>query len=103
MSTHSRIRLAPGSLTSLRLVLPALALGCSGQLLEDAPPGAVRGELISYVAARDDGTSDEYYTLRRGDEELRLLFDEDPDLGSGGAVDVWGTPEGDALRVRRFE
>ena len=103
MSTHSRIRPAPGSLTSLRLVLPALALGCSGQLPEDAPSGAVRGELNSYVAARDDGTSDEYYTLRRGDQELRLLFDQDPDLGSGAAVDVWGTPEGDALRVRRLE
>ena len=99
MSTQTRIR----GLT-IGLVLPVLALACTGEpLLDDAPPGALRGEVTSYVATRDDGTSEEYYTLRRGREELRLIFDADPDLVSGATVDVWGTHERDALRVRRFE
>jgi MYXO-CTERM domain-containing protein len=103
MSTQTRIRL-PGGLTSMGLVLPVLVLGCSGELVpEDVPPGALRGELTSYVATRDDGTSDEYYTLRHGDEELRLVLDGDPDLGSGAQVDVWGTRAGGALHVRRLE
>jgi MYXO-CTERM domain-containing protein len=104
MPTHSRFRL----LGLLVLVSPAaLSLGCTGELsgsgAGQAPPGAMRGELVSYVATRDDGTSDEYYVLRRGDDEVRLAFDADPDLTSGETVDVWASREGDRLRVKRFE
>ena len=86
----------------------ALLTGCTGEsagtgTLEQPSSGALRGELVSYVATRDDGTSDEYYVLRRGDDEVRLIFDGDPDLVSGETVDVWASREGDRLRVRRFE
>jgi MYXO-CTERM domain-containing protein len=106
MPTLSRFRL-PSSM-ALLLVVPSICfLGCSGEVAgpgaQQAPPGALRGELISYVATRDDGTSDEYYVLRRGDDEVRLQFDGEPDLPSGETVDVWGSQEGERLRVRRFE
>jgi MYXO-CTERM domain-containing protein len=105
MSTPSRFHVP---LIGLVLGLPSTAIvGCTGELAgpgtQEAPPGALRGELVSYVATRDDGTSDDYYVLRRGDDELRLVFDGQPDLPSGETVDVWGSRDGDRLRVRRFE
>jgi MYXO-CTERM domain-containing protein len=97
----------------LSLLAPALGLlattivSCTGELTgpsaQGAPPGALRGELVSYVATRDDGTSDDYYVLRRGDDELRLVFDGAADLPSGETVDVWGSRENDRFHVRRFE
>src|SRR5436190_4933341 len=96
------------TLIALVLALPSVTtVGCTGELTgpgaQEVPSGALRGELVSYVATREDGTSDDYYVLRRGDDELRLVFDTPPDLASGETVDVWGTHENDRLRVRRFE
>src|SRR2546421_1031568 len=74
--------------------------------LGEPPAGAVRGELAEYVDTRGDGTSLEQYVLRRGGtaaDDVRLVFDVDPDLAAGALLDVWGAREGDALRVRRFE
>jgi hypothetical protein len=93
----------------LALTLSLAALGCAqpdARTLEEPPAGAVRGELVSYTDTMDDGTSEEHYSLRRFGSESRevpLVFDVDPELISGTALDVWATREGDALHVRRFE
>jgi MYXO-CTERM domain-containing protein len=94
------------------MALVALA-SCSsepvnGESLGEPPAGALRGELVTYVDTRDDGTTLEQYALRPAGGQLAtaevpLLFDADPDLTSGLALDVWGTHEGEGLRVRRFE
>src|SRR5690349_8215001 len=95
MPTLVRIRLP--LLAPVLGLLATMPTSCTGELAgpgaQEAPPGALRGELVSYVATRDDGTSDEYYVLRRGDDELRLEFDAQPDLPSGETVDVWGSRE----------
>jgi MYXO-CTERM domain-containing protein len=102
-------RLAIGCLLEALLLSSAPCwLGCAGPVggtdpMGEAPPGAVRGEVQSYVATLDDGTTDEYYTLRRGDTERRLQFDGDPGLAAGSIVDVWGTPMGERLLVTRYQ
>src|SRR3954451_14010688 len=102
----------PSSILLLSLVVTGVALGgCTSdptpaQRLGEPPAGALRGELATYTETRDDGTSNELYMLRsgeRGTEEVPLLFDRDPDLSPGLHLDVWGTREGDGLRVHRFE
>jgi hypothetical protein len=73
---------------------------------DEPPPGATRGHLVVYVADLGDGRSEELHFLQVGRDERdqrRLLFDRDPELASGAMLDVWGVPEGDALRVTRFE
>src|SRR4051812_37252782 len=68
--------------------------------------GAIRGELTYNVATYDNGTSETQYFLHpagRPDDELRLLFDSEPDLASGTKLDAWVSRENDAYRVRRFE
>jgi MYXO-CTERM domain-containing protein len=108
MPTHTRSVLFGWSSDAVLAMPVVLLLACSaetgppGHDLGEAPPGALRGELVSYVATRDDGTSDEYFTLRQGGEELRLEFDGEPGLDPGALVDVWGAREGGAFRVRRF-
>jgi MYXO-CTERM domain-containing protein len=68
--------------------------------------GAIRGELTYNVATYDNGTSETQYFLHpagRPDDELRLLFDSEPDLASGTKLDAWVSRENDGYRVRRFE
>jgi hypothetical protein len=75
-------------------------------LAASAPAGAIRGELISYTASYDDGTTrDEYFLRRLGQQaEIPLRFAREPDLPGGVIVDVWGTPEaGQPLRVQSFQ
>jgi MYXO-CTERM domain-containing protein len=95
------------------LFLSLLIGGCTAETSpfdhpEEAPPpsGALRGELVTYTATFDDGTSDQQYFLRvNGDErdERKLLFTRDPDLPSGTRMDVWGAEEHGQIQVQRFE
>jgi hypothetical protein len=94
------------------LLLSLVACGCIAEPAasdgqdEAPPPGALRGELVTYTATFDDGTSDDQYFLRvNGDErdERRLLFGANPDLPSGTRLDVWGAQDQGGIQVRRFE
>src|SRR4051812_21948506 len=103
---HRAFRRA-GSLGAIAAsALIALALGCtaapdSWEKLGDPPPGATRGEVSSFVATNDDGTSSNQYFLRiaQTDRDLELLFDADPELPSGAKLDVWGARDNERLRV----
>jgi MYXO-CTERM domain-containing protein len=82
--------------------VPAL-LGCSDQTEND---GSIRGTLQVYVATMNDGTSrTEYQLFLDGSEnEARTLtFGKAPDLPSNTAIKVWGTVNGNAITVDRFE
>jgi hypothetical protein len=97
----------PGSLEgSMTPVLLALALGCTApsERWGDLPIGATRGELSAFVATQEDGTSYAQYFLHElpSGRELELVFELDPELPSGTKLDVWGTRQGDRLRVTRF-
>jgi MYXO-CTERM domain-containing protein len=86
-------------------------VGCTGEPsalddMGDPAAGAIRGELTYNVATYDNGTTDTQYFLHPADrpsDELRVLFDSEPDLASGTKLDVWLSPENDAFRVRRFQ
>jgi MYXO-CTERM domain-containing protein len=97
--------------TLLALGWFAFTVGCTGAppSLDDGmgpPAGAVRGELSAQIATFDDGTTETRHFLHPLDDpdrELRLFFDSEPDLAPGTRIDVWGTAEGEGLRVRRFQ
>src|SRR5687768_14186926 len=84
-----------------RLGAVVFAIGCLSACSSEPPSealgtadlGAVRGELLMYVARFDDGTSETSYALRvdgaEGDERP-LIFDVPPGLASGAQVKVWG-------------
>jgi hypothetical protein len=83
--------------------LTAACFACSSQ--DATPSGAVRGELVVYVADLDDGTSQQQYFLRVKDGELaeqRLWFATDPELESGAVVDIWGIEQRDGIRVSQY-
>jgi hypothetical protein len=85
------------------------ALGsCSGGPVPvesaDDDPGSVVGDLHVYVATFENGTSETRYYLRDGaGGERKLVFAEEPDVSPGARLKVWGTDEGDALRVAKFK
>ncbi|MBN2575470.1 MAG: hypothetical protein JXP73_12975, partial [Deltaproteobacteria bacterium] len=73
--------------------------------MDEAPAGALRGELAVYSATFPDGTSEYRYFLRVGGDALderRLRFAANPDLASGAWLDVWGRAEGKEIVVDRF-
>lgn len=91
-------------LMRLAAVGVALTVGCSSPAGQGTPPGAVRGELVTYVLDRDDGTSERQHFLRVGasGEERRLLFERAVDLQPGVTLDVWGTARAGAFEVSRI-
>ncbi len=82
------------------------ALSCSDPpVVQGPPPGAIRGDLVVYVADYDDGRTQTEYYLRVGGEkgkERRLILASSPDLPAGSSVDVWGQDSGEDLLVSRF-
>ena len=100
---------APAGAFVLALVGSLVLPGCtdlpSADGTEPPEPGALRGELVTYIATYDDGTSDEQYFLRfDGDErkEQRLFLEREPDLAPGTLIDVWAERMDEGLRVRRI-
>jgi MYXO-CTERM domain-containing protein len=93
------------------LMLGALAaLACSvdpasWELQAATPAGAVRGELVRYIATVDDDHSQQSYALRPlgGERELPLVFAGEPDLPAGALVDVWGRPQSGGIAVDRVQ
>src|SRR4051812_46612614 len=99
--------LRAGSLSAaMAPALFTILLGCSAPKdgSGDPPVGATRGELSAFVATADDGTSQSQYFLRelQTARDLELVFEVDPELPSGTRLDVWGTRDGDRLRVTHF-
>ncbi len=97
-------------------VMAMVALGLVGCTADEAPTalpdrgrvpaGAVRGEVVAYIADLPNGTSEHLYFLRglgKDDSEQRLIFKQTPDLNPGTIVDVWANPAADGLGVIRFE
>jgi MYXO-CTERM domain-containing protein len=112
--SKSRRSAARGILAAAGPLVLALAgsllAACSELPSADQPeppaPGALRGELVLYTLTFDDGTSDEQYFLRLGNDERserRLFFAKNPELPGGDLVDVWGQDLGEGLEVSRIE
>ena len=88
----------------------SLVLGTGGCGNEAAPgqaeqeQGGLVGEL-SEVSVLDSPDRSSVYFLRPADRssDVSLLFDSKPDLTPGTTIRVWGSRDGDALRVSRFE
>jgi hypothetical protein len=105
---HLRSRFAPFLLVALG------AMACSG---DPVPAGAVRGELVRYVASFHQGDSagdgqeniakpyKESYALRPigSDREVPLTFEADPGALAGLLLDVWGREREGAIAVERFQ
>jgi hypothetical protein len=89
----------------------SLGTGCAApgdDVTTIADDGSRRGDLAVYISDQPDGTSQTHYFLRdTAGHELRLLFDSQsesqPDLTPNMPLKVWGTVEGDALRVTSFD
>ncbi|HMI86623.1 MAG TPA: hypothetical protein VK550_21165, partial [Polyangiaceae bacterium] len=99
---------------SLRTWAVGAALGiaaCSGPMagkdsLPELEDGAVRGELIDFVARFDDGTTVTTYFLRvNGDErdQRELVLQKVPDLAPMAKVKVWGVERDRRIVVDRIE
>jgi hypothetical protein len=87
---------------------PALAAAFLAAACGEAevPDGALRGEVLRYIATFDDGHSQQSYALRPlgSADELPLRFaSSEPDLPEGALIDVWGEQRAGALQVSRFE
>ena len=94
-------------LLGLPLVLGSIASACAVDATEydtrvEATSGMLTGTVVVYTV-RFDETGENQYFLRRGKDELRLYFEQDPDLRPGTPLRVFGVPEDDGLRVDRFE
>ncbi len=79
-----------------------LLCACSSPSEPPSDTPGVRGTLAVYVVDLDDGTSELRYGLVQGDHEQPLLFDADPDLTTGAAVEVWGDDTPAGLHVTRW-
>jgi hypothetical protein len=101
----------------LTAALGALALfgafgsACTGSetTAADAPklappaPGAVRGEVVTYILTMENGEMEEHFYLRTdGDNEQRLLFEGPAKFEPGQRIDVFGASVADGLKVDRF-
>jgi MYXO-CTERM domain-containing protein len=71
---------------------------------DPAAPVTLRGELRTYVATLENGTSERYYVLRTDDGVLHpLLFDDRPALAPWSTMTVWGAEAAGGIRVARYE
>jgi hypothetical protein len=61
--------------------------------------GAREGIIKVYTATYDDGRNERQFFLKVGDDETRLIFDEEPDVTPGATVQVWGKDQDDGLHV----
>ena len=68
-------------------------------------PGALRGVLLSGTADYfEEGRSEKVYGLQLSDgSRVPLKFSEQPAIGRGSEVFVWGTRRVDGLHVERFK
>ncbi|HEY0710220.1 MAG TPA: hypothetical protein VGG33_25640, partial [Polyangia bacterium] len=91
----------------------ALTVACTESQDVNAPaqselpapaPGAVRGEVISYILTMENGGTEEHFYLRTNEKEpeQRLLFAEPVSLVTGQRIDVWGASVADGFKVDRF-
>ena len=80
------------------------ATGTAGATSLAGDPGALKGELVTYVADFDDGHSERWHALRLpGGKELRLQFDTPPAAKSGVTLRVKGETMAERLHVSDFE
>ena len=87
------------------VALASALAACSGPVPEPVndEPGSIQGELASYIATFDDGTSDTSYFLRdAAGSERRLRFATAPDLPTGARISVKGLETAEALEVTSY-
>jgi hypothetical protein len=94
------------------VLFSAFTVSCTGvetptTETENVPPpapGAVRGEVLSYIFTMESGQTEEHFYLRTNEREpeQRLLFAEPVALVTGQRLDVWGTSVADGFKVDRF-
>jgi hypothetical protein len=87
------------------LAAVGLAAGCAAPASDpgQADDGALHGEIVSYLVDYADHTETQHLLRLPGGEERRLILDGDHDLSPGMRVRLWGTDQGDAIKVIRFE
>jgi len=77
--------------------------GSGGPAIE-TDPGALTGELVTYVADYKDGHSEWWHALRTSEgHEVRLDFDTPPTAATGSQVRVHGETLGERLHVSHLE
>jgi len=65
---------------------------------------AMRGELLTYVATYENGTSERQFFLRRDDGgQYRLLFDGAPAWVPSSRMAVWGSETTEGIHVAHYE
>lgn len=87
------------------LALAALALSaCAAEapVAEAPPPGATRGQLVRYVFDFPDHSEVRHALRLASGTEREVRFARDPELASGTLVDLWGSDDGDSIRVSRL-
>jgi hypothetical protein len=89
------------SLYSIALPLGvAFVAACSSENhVPTTVAGAREGIIKVYTATYDDGRNERQFFLKVGDDETPLIFDEEPDVTPGAAVQVWGKDQDDGLHV----
>jgi hypothetical protein len=82
-----------------------LAASCAGPGGDPggSDDGALHGEIVSYVMDFADHSETQHLLRLPGGDERRLILDGDHDLVPGMRVRLWGTDQGDAIKVIRFE
>ncbi|HKQ68896.1 MAG TPA: hypothetical protein VJT73_06145 [Polyangiaceae bacterium] len=74
------------------------------QAIEDDEPGAIAGELVSYIADYEDGTTETLHFLRREDgTEHRLYFQIEPEIAPSSRLRVWGTESTGSIDVSKYK
>jgi MYXO-CTERM domain-containing protein len=89
--------------------LVAAAVGCTAppadesEQDETAPAGAISGKLVTYILDFEDHSETQYLLRDSTGRERRLEFPTPPELAAGTRLHVWGSDDGQTIRVARFE
>jgi MYXO-CTERM domain-containing protein len=107
-STHRAVAgWFPASMRGLGACLPALLLlACGdgpGMPGTGEPAGAITGKLIVHIFNLGQRSETRYILEQPGGEQRELRFESPPELASGATVRVFGTDDGRAIAVSRFE
>ena len=97
--SRPRLRLSLVPLSAL------LALGCapSESDIGSDRDGALRGEIVSYLVDYQDHSETQHRLRLPDGQERPLILDGQHDLTPGMRVRLWGTDQGEAIKVIRYE
>src|SRR5690242_14444021 len=82
-----------------------LALGCTSPGTDPGTTddGALHGEIVGYLVDYADHSETQHLLRLPGGEERKLILDGEQELTPGMRVRLWGSDQGDAIKVVRLE